>query len=102
MADLVAQFVERRYQLGITQRELSERIGVDSGLVSKWEIGDRKPSNFLIFQWADALKVEIEVQPSGQEIERQRSERRERNRQHFAWRRIQGKTNRPSANLSKK
>jgi transcriptional regulator with XRE-family HTH domain len=102
MAELILQFIQRRYELQITQRELSERIGVDSGLVSKWEIGYRRPSSFMIFQWAEALETKIEARPCGEEIKGQGSKRGKGNRQHFNWRRIQGKANRPSANLPKK
>ena len=35
--------------------DLDEKIGVARGLVSKWEVGIRKPSGFLFCVWADAL-----------------------------------------------
>ena len=45
--------------MGISQMELDERIGVARGLVSKWEVGIRKPSGFLFCVWADALGCEM-------------------------------------------
>lgn len=56
---LIPQFVAKRHQMGISQMELDERIGVARGLVSKWEVGIRKPSGFLFCVWADALGCEM-------------------------------------------
>ena len=102
MADIIAKLIAQRYFIGVTQRELSEKIGVDSGLVSKWEIGNRKPSIFMTFCWANALNLDIEVVPSGQKIERQRSKGRTGNCQYINWRRIKGKTHRSPSDLFEK
>ena len=48
MAEVIAAFVKRRNEIGMSQREISISIGVDDGLVSKWEIGNRRPSNFMM------------------------------------------------------
>jgi len=48
---------ERRKQLGLTQEELAERLGVSWSAVSKWEIGDRRPSDKLLQKLAKVLKV---------------------------------------------
>jgi len=52
---LITQFVAQRHKLGLSQMDLDEKIGVARGLVSKWEVGIRKPSGFLFCVWADAL-----------------------------------------------
>ncbi len=39
----------------MSQMDLDEKIGVARGLVSKWEVGIRKPSGYLFCIWAEAL-----------------------------------------------
>ena len=56
---LIPQFVSQRHKLGMSQMDLDEKIGVARGLVSKWEVGIRKPSGFLFCIWADALECEL-------------------------------------------
>lgn len=45
--------------------DLDEIIGVARGLVSKWEVGIRKPSGYLFCVWAEALDCELELQKKG-------------------------------------
>ena len=56
---LITQFVAKRHKLGMSQMDLDEKIGVARGLVSKWEVGIRKPSGFLFCCWANALECTI-------------------------------------------
>jgi len=60
---LIPQFVEARKKLGISQLEMDEILGVAKGLVSKWEVGIRKPSGFLFCCWADSLKMKLKLVP---------------------------------------
>ena len=60
---LITQFVKKRHELGISQMDLDEIIGVARGLVSKWEVGIRKPSGWLFCCWADALDMKITLTP---------------------------------------
>jgi|TARA_R110000744_G_C19132907_1_gene537276 transcriptional regulator with XRE-family HTH domain len=60
---IIPQFVARRKELGISQLEMDEIVGVAKGLVSKWECGIRKPSGYLFCIWADALNMTINLQP---------------------------------------
>ena len=61
--DLVTQLKKRRYQLGLPQAALDDRIGCATGLVAKWETGNRKPTAFNLYCWAEALgcKLKLEV-----------------------------------------
>lgn len=59
---LIDQFRKRRQLLGLTQTQLQEKIGVADNLISKWEVGMRKPSGFLLFCWADALGCELKLE----------------------------------------
>jgi len=56
---IIPQFVEARNRKGITQANLDDILGVAKGLVSKWEVGIRKPSGYLFCCWADALDCDI-------------------------------------------
>ena len=61
---LIEQFRKRRYELGVSQPVIDEKIGVAPGLVAKWETGNRKPTAFNLHRWAEALgcKIKLEVQ----------------------------------------
>ena len=63
VSDLIKQFQQRRYHLGLTQPAVDQMIGVAPGLVAKWEIGNRKPTLFNAYCWAEALgcKLKLEV-----------------------------------------
>jgi transcriptional regulator with XRE-family HTH domain len=62
VSDLIKQFQRRRYDLGLTQPEVDQLIGVAPGLVAKWEIGNRKPTMFNAFCWAEALDCDIKLE----------------------------------------
>ena len=62
---LITQFVSKRHELGLSQMDLDEKIGVARGLVSKWEVGIRKPSGFLFCIWAESLDCELMLQNRG-------------------------------------
>ena len=58
---LIPQCVQARKKLGISQLEMDEILGVAKGLVSKWEVGIRKPSGFLFCCWADSLEMQLKL-----------------------------------------
>ena len=62
VSDLIKQFQARRYSLGLTQPAVDQMIGVAPGLVAKWEIGNRKPTLFNAYCWAEALGCEIKLE----------------------------------------
>lgn len=50
----------RRFELGITLRELEERTGLDNSRLSRWEHGTKRPvSPNLMPQLADGLEVPV-------------------------------------------
>mgnify|MGYP003132445935 FL=1 len=61
---LIQQYRDRRNHLGIPQTELDDMIGCATGLVAKWETGNRKPTAFNLHCWAVALgcKIKLEVE----------------------------------------
>jgi transcriptional regulator with XRE-family HTH domain len=61
-SNLIKQFQKRRYELGLTQPEVDQRLGVASGLCAKWEIGNRKPTLFNAYCWAEALGCDIKLE----------------------------------------
>tara|TARA_R110000822_G_scaffold100704_1_gene226468 strand:+ start:2391 stop:2624 length:234 start_codon:yes stop_codon:yes gene_type:complete len=60
--ELIVQFRDRRNQLEIPQTELDDIIGCATGLVAKWETGNRKPTAFNLYCWAEALQCKINVE----------------------------------------
>jgi transcriptional regulator with XRE-family HTH domain len=60
--ELIKQFQQRRYHLGMTQLDVDLKIGVAPGLVAKWEIGNRKPTLFNAYCWAQALGCTITLE----------------------------------------
>ena len=61
-SDLIKQFQLRRYQLGLTQPDVDQMIGVATGLCAKLEMGNRKPTLFNAYCWAEALGCEIKLE----------------------------------------
>jgi len=61
-SDLIKQFQRRRYQLGLTQHAMDAMLGVSPGVVAKWEIGNRKPTLFNAYCWAEALGCDIRLE----------------------------------------
>ena len=45
----------RRKNIGLTQKELSEQVGVSTNTVARWERGEFQPS------WSDFLRVCAEL-----------------------------------------
>ena len=60
--DFIVQLRDRRYELNISQNELDHIIGCATGLVAKWETGNRKPTAFNLYCWAEALRCQINVE----------------------------------------
>ncbi len=65
---LIDQLRCRRYFLGIAQTALDDRIGVAPGLVAKWETGNRKPTAFNLYCWAEALGCHFKLEISNDDL----------------------------------
>ena len=50
----------RRKEIGLTQKELAERLGVTNKAVSKWETGGGMPDVSVLETLADALEVSVD------------------------------------------
>jgi ribosome-binding protein aMBF1 (putative translation factor) len=59
--NLISTLVLRRKILGLSQEELSNKIGVSDCYVNKWESGVKLPSCFYLMCWCVALNVKIKV-----------------------------------------
>ena len=59
---LITQFIAKRHELGYTQIDMDDVLGVAKGLVSKWEAGIRRPSVFLFCCWADSLECVLKLE----------------------------------------
>lgn len=56
---LQGQLIARRHALGLTQSQLADRLLVSLATMKRWESGHVTPSAMALFQWADALGIEI-------------------------------------------
>lgn len=57
--DLIRRLILRRVEVGLSQMQLDDKLGVTDGLVGKWESMRRLPSMFMLACWCDALKVTL-------------------------------------------
>ena len=58
---VIPQFVRQSRKLKLSQWSVDDSLGFAKGLVSKWEVGIRKPSGFLFCCWADSLGCDLKI-----------------------------------------
>lgn len=63
LSEIVGQFVERRKAMGLSQEDVDGRLGTAERLCSKWECGQRTPTAFNFFCWAEALEARLVLVP---------------------------------------
>ena len=59
--ELIAQIIDTRNQLNITQEELAKRIGTQKSNISRFESGSYNPSLDFIIRIAQGLGKEIHI-----------------------------------------
>ena len=65
----IGKFIlEARHEVGLTQKELAERIGVSDRTISKWENGGSTPDIFYLQDLCDILKVTMNELISGEHL----------------------------------
>lgn len=64
---------QRRLALGLSQRELGERLGVTNKTISKWETGRTFPETSLLPTLSDVLGVAVDELLRGQRIQKESS-----------------------------
>lgn len=69
--ELIKRF---RTKLGMTQKQLADRINVSDKAVSKWECGNGCPDISLLAELAEVFNTDIQVLLSG-DIDKNESER---------------------------
>lgn len=52
-------FIQRRQELGLTQRQLAERLGVIHSLIGKIETGDRRLDVLEFIEYCQALELDF-------------------------------------------
>lgn len=62
-AALIAGFIRRRVELGLTQAAVDHRAGFPEANTAKYENGDRRPSAFALCLWACALNAIVHLAP---------------------------------------
>ena len=61
--DVISQFVQRRKELGLSQEDVDHRMGTAERLCSKWECGQRMPTSFNFYCWAQTLDAFLVLFP---------------------------------------
>lgn len=65
----IGQFITQiRKELGYTQKELAEQIGVTDKTISKWETGNRLPDASLLMDLCRVLKVDVNELLKGERV----------------------------------
>ncbi len=58
-SNLGRRIANARHDLGLTQRELADKVGVTAQAVSKWERGSSCPDIAILDEIADSLGVSV-------------------------------------------
>ncbi|MBQ4091665.1 MAG: helix-turn-helix transcriptional regulator [Clostridia bacterium] len=56
---LAMRIADARREIGLTQRELAEKVGVSAQAVSKWERGVSCPDISILDELAEALELSL-------------------------------------------
>ncbi len=75
-SDMLKQLRQRRQDLGMSQSDVDQKLGVAVGLVAKWEGDFRSPTSFNFYSWAHALGCDLVLVPRPQREEKPRARRR--------------------------
>lgn len=60
---LIFELRKRRFDLGISQLGLSDKMGYEVSSLRKWETGVQVPSYPSLLNWCDALGVRLALVP---------------------------------------
>lgn len=60
--DVIRAIVDARISLNLTQKELSERTGIDHADISKLENGTRNPTLNLLKRLADGMGMSLKIE----------------------------------------
>jgi transcriptional regulator with XRE-family HTH domain len=58
-ADMRLALARRREMLGLSQREVGERMGQSQGTVARYEMGMRRPTFVDMHRWAAAVDMRL-------------------------------------------
>ena len=58
--DLMDALVQKRIELGISQREMAKRLGVSQPAVAQFELSSANPTISTLIRYANKLGVELE------------------------------------------
>lgn len=63
LSDFIAQLIQRRKNLGLSQEDIDTRMGNADRLCSKWECGLSTPTSFNLFCWIEVLESQLVLSP---------------------------------------
>lgn len=61
LKSLIRPLATHRSQIGLTQDDANEKIGIADRLINKWEVGMKLPSMFSLYCWCEALGMELKL-----------------------------------------
>jgi transcriptional regulator with XRE-family HTH domain len=61
---IVTELIARRNGLGLSQREITRRLGTSSATVSQWERGTNQPTLSRLRAWARSLGYDLALAPT--------------------------------------
>lgn len=67
VSDIIQQLRARRYEVGLTLRQLSEKSGYHDNTIWQWETKRATPSFRSLHDWAQALGMTLTLQESEDE-----------------------------------
>jgi DNA-binding transcriptional regulator YiaG len=62
---IIDTLIDRRKQLGLSQRDVDALLGTPEALVSHWERGTRHPGAGYLTMWISVLKLKLVLTPHG-------------------------------------
>lgn len=62
MGRIKSSLLRRRAEIGITQREVSNRIKISLRQFQRWEANEVDPNLFGLVRWADALGMSLTLE----------------------------------------
>jgi len=60
---IIEQMIIKRYQMGYSQFDVADDIGVNTATLSRWESGHSEPRISEFLKWCQCLQMPFEFKP---------------------------------------
>lgn len=58
---IIDKLIKRRHDLGLSQLQVNEKLGMADRYVNKWECGMKTPNLYNLMLWCSVLGLKIEI-----------------------------------------